>query len=238
MSDQRRDPSASYMECAGKLRQLHDLVRSGDGDSDRADLLRDAMDDDWLRMLSEERAWTGDLSADLYVLGKSQPLFGDRPADGTVRQQMLNAGRQDDWVGLRVLLNSDADSVGLFDRILFRAIYWAALKDYGSSLEFLNTLVGRVEKERLEFEVMQSGLDRLARSGNVPEQIAVVRDLGQRALERIARVADEIKHLIGDIESMNSSTRVAEDGSAVWEALKEKFLRADEYGMTLLKVPA
>jgi hypothetical protein len=229
MDDERRLPSKDYIECARRLRQLHALIRSGDGDSDQAEELRDEMDDFWIRMSPEEREWSGDLSADLHVLGEASSLFLDRSTDGAVRQQLLDAGRHDDWVRLRSLLISDANSVDHFDRILFRAIYWAALKDFESSLEFLTSLIGRMEEFRSEIEVMQSTIDRLARIEPSPGGITNVRDRGPDALRRIDRVADEINRLIADVEAMISSGVTVGDDPDGWPAVKARFFQAEEH---------
>ena len=66
-------PSTDYLECTRRLRRLHDLIRSGDGDSEAADQLRDEMDGLWNRMTPEERKLSRDLSADLHSLGKPMP---------------------------------------------------------------------------------------------------------------------------------------------------------------------
>jgi hypothetical protein len=228
MSDEGDSPSRHYIECARRLRQLHALIRSGDGDSDQAEALRDEMDDYWIRMSSEERDWSGDLSADLHVLGENRPLLGDRPTDGVIRQQLLEAVRRDDWPALRSLLASDADSADLFDRFLFRAIYWAASKDYESSLEFLNFLADRMVEEQSSLETMQPGLDRLARVGKAADRIAEVRNLSRLALERIARISEEIIRLIVDVQSMGSSAVAAGADPTPWNLVKERFFLAEE----------
>jgi hypothetical protein len=193
MSDEGDSPSRHYIECARRLRQLHALIRSGDGDSDQAEALRDEMDDYWIRMSSEERDWSGDLSADLHVLGENRPLLGDRPTDGVIRQQLLEAVRRDDWPALRSLLASDADSADLFDRFLFRAIYWAASKDYESSLEFLNFLADRISEEiiRLIVDVQSMGSSAVA-AGADPTPWNLVKErffLAEERLQAFSEIA-------------------------------------------------
>ncbi len=229
MSDERSLLSQSYVECGRRLRQLHSLIRSGDGDSDQAEELRDEMDDFWIRMSPEERIWSGELSADLHILGENVTLTQDQPTDGALRQRLLDAGRREDWIELRSLFLADADSVGLFDRILFRAIYWAALSDFESSLEFLKFLATRVEANQSEIDDKQSNLDWLIQASMSSDQIAFVQGLGRVASLQLAQVADEINELIKNIELMRSSRSGTENNAVAWRKMKEMFFQAEKH---------
>jgi hypothetical protein len=228
----------AILEYSRRLKKLHEFIREGEGDSDEADALRDEMDDSYFQLTPEEIEGLESLSADLHVLGEDRPLSGDRPADGAMRRQMLDAARGDDWGKLRSLLDSDADSSELFDRILFRAIYWAALKDYESSLEFLEFLARRVEEDRSRFEIMQSELDRFARVGKSIKEIAVVQGLGRNALGRLAQVGEEIHRLIVDLRSMRSSTIPAVSDLVSWDLVKGRFFQAEEHARALFELAA
>ncbi len=54
MATEPRRPSPHYVKYTHLLRELHSLVATGEGDSQRADELRDAMDEPWKSLTSEE----------------------------------------------------------------------------------------------------------------------------------------------------------------------------------------
>jgi hypothetical protein len=128
-------------------------------------------------------------------------------------------------------LASDAESTDLFDRLLFRAIYWAALKDYESSLEFLESLARHLDEDRSEIETRQTSLARIEKASTdvtVVEKFDQLERLGQLALGRIAHVSEEIHRLIVIIRSMGSSAVAPGSSSTAWDVVKEKFFLAEE----------
>jgi hypothetical protein len=221
--------SDAYVEYSWRLRQLHALIRVGKGDSDEAEAIRDEMDEPYSRLTEDEIDRLKLLSADLHILGENLTLSQDQTTDGSLRQRLLDAGRREDWSELRSLFLADADSVGLFDRILFRAIYWAALSDFESSLEFLRFLALRVEANQSEIDDKQSNLDWLTQTTLSPAQIAFVQGLGRVASLQLVQVADEINGLIKNIELMRSSRSATENHAVVWRKMKEMFFQAEKH---------
>jgi hypothetical protein len=61
--------SESYVEYTRLLRQLHALISRGEGDTEEADELRDAMDEPWNRLTEQELALVRSLGADLNAIG-------------------------------------------------------------------------------------------------------------------------------------------------------------------------
>jgi hypothetical protein len=221
--------SEAYLAYSWRLRQLHALIRVGEGDSDKAETIRDEMDDPYASLTEEEIDRLKLLSADLHILGENLTLLQDQPTDGALRQMLLDAGRREDWRELRSLFLADANSVGLFDRILFRAIYWAAHSDFESSLEFLEFLARRVEANQSEIDDKQSNIDWLIKTSLSSDQIAFVQGLGRVASLQLAQVADEISSLIHNIELMRSSRSGTEDNAVAWRKMKEMFFQAEKH---------
>lgn len=221
-------PSEPYVECARRLRQLHALIRSGDGDSAEADELRDEMDLLWNRMPSEEREWTGKLSADLHLLGEGSRLREDRPTDAGIRRALLAAGRGEDWEGLRSLLDSSVNEIDGGDSILFIAIYWAGLGDLPSSLVFLEAFAARLTWEKIDVEAKQASLEELVSNlgrdaSDGRAQVASVRELGLRALQAINHVHREAMLLCSMVEAALSREGCGRPRGEEWSPIKDQF---------------
>jgi hypothetical protein len=73
--------SEPYIEYTRLLRQLHALIRRGEGDTEEADELRDAMDEPWSRLTEQELVLVRSLGADLNAIGLATP--GQRPRGAT-----------------------------------------------------------------------------------------------------------------------------------------------------------
>jgi hypothetical protein len=65
MADTQPSASPAYLEYARSLKELHALIRQGEGDSEQADEIRDAMDGLWRLLTPEETDLARRLSASL-----------------------------------------------------------------------------------------------------------------------------------------------------------------------------
>jgi tetratricopeptide (TPR) repeat protein len=72
-----------YVEYERLLRQLHQLIAEGRGDTDEADRIREEMDEPWRKLRQEEVDRLNGLSADLYML-QADEIF--EPADPEERK--------------------------------------------------------------------------------------------------------------------------------------------------------
>jgi hypothetical protein len=187
-------PSKDYVECARRLRQLHELIRSGDGDSVEADGLRDEMDDYWYRMGSEERGLSGELSADLNALGDILRRSESRVSDVELRRQFLDAEYDGAWDRVRNLIEAGSDKLGASDQILFRACYWGGRGDFESGYLFLKFFVSTLDRDQdklnRQYVDLRGWFDNL---GSDPEE----RPLREKAVHLIEE-AEKVKRRSND----------------------------------------
>jgi len=229
-------PSAVYLDYAHRLARLHSLIRAEADDSEAGGTLREEMDGYWARLDTREVEQLRILSVDLYAIGEAALIRDDRPTDQAFRQEMLAAYHEENWPKLHSLLDHARHIAGT-DALLFRAMYWAGLRDFDSSLEFLRALVARAEAEREDLEAKQADveawLDGIGSSEDRRDRLAFVHELGRAALALIGRAIDEMNDLISKVQSM--SGRIGSDGHDVgaWSAFREQFLRVEVCSLAL-----
>lgn len=173
-------------------------------------------------MPSEEREWTGKLSADLHLLGKGSRFREDRPTDAGIRRALLAAGRGEDWEGLRSLLDSSVNEIDGGDSILFIAIYWAGLGDFRSSLVFLEAFEARLMHEKVDIEAKQASLEELVHDLS-RARVDLVRELGLRALQAIDHAHREAMLLCSMVEAALSREGCGRPRGEEWSPIKDQF---------------
>lgn len=202
-------PTGHYKECARRLRQLHALIRSGDGDPDEADELRDEMDVYWNRMRPDERDLTGELSADLNALRDILNRGESRTSDVKLRRRFLDAENAGAWDQVRTLIEAGADGLGSSDQILFRAYYWGGRGDFESGHLFLKFFVSMLikEQEKLDrqYDELKNWVENLG--SNSEEQIlrrkaGVLFEQAEKARRRSNESVDLLSHQIEYLESL------------------------------------
>ncbi len=173
-------------------------------------------------MPSEEREWTGKLSADLHLLGEGSRLREDRPTDAGIRRALLAAGRGEDWEGLRSLLDSSVNEIDGGDSILFIAIYWARLGDLPSSLVFLEAFAARLTWEKIDVEAKQASLEELVHDLS-RARVDLVRERGLRALQAIDHAHREVSLLISMVEANLSREGWGQPMGEEWSTIRNQF---------------
>lgn len=173
-------------------------------------------------MPSEEREWTGKLSADLHLLGEGSRLREDRPTDAGIRRALLAAGRGEDWEGLRSLLDSSVNEIDGGDSILFIAIYWAGLGDLPSSLVFLEAFAARLTWEKIDVEAKQASLEELVHDLS-RARVDLVRERGLRALQAINHAHREAMLLCSMVEANLSREGWGRPVGEEWSTIKHQF---------------
>jgi hypothetical protein len=115
--------SDSYFLCSWRLRQLHTLIRIGQGDSDEAETIRDEMDDDYMRLSQEENERLDLLSADLNSIGEDS-IPGPIQSSIEERCQILDQfAQQDNREQIRHFLDPQAHDPSW--NAFIRFLYWS-----------------------------------------------------------------------------------------------------------------
>lgn len=170
----------AYLDYTHLLRQLHALIRNGQGESDQADALREAMDEAWERLDASEIHRARQLSADLNTLNlESQPATDEIQESSSQSRAdlfilLMHAQKHGDW---SKLLTDHAEDLNPDFATILRALTWLDRGDRESALLFLS-FVGRGElagseqppgdsifKRRAQMaeELMELGQDREAK---------------------------------------------------------------------------
>ena len=138
MSPPSNTRSPSYREYAALLRQLHTLIRGGEGDSSEADEIRDAMDGPWYRLEDAEVKIARALSADLYTLGVDAARRHDAHAEVSAEEERV-ASFMNNPEPLESLdrIRSDSHVFTPAEAALLRATIWSMrLRDFDSAILF------------------------------------------------------------------------------------------------------
>jgi tetratricopeptide (TPR) repeat protein len=125
-----------YVEYETRLKELHDLIGEGKGDSDEADEVRDAMDLPYRQLTREEVDRLRGLSADLYML-QDDEIF--QRFDGTqeeLRAALQDAWKKQDWERLLGLLRKGPDSLSREGLASLRATAYQGLGHLDTALMF------------------------------------------------------------------------------------------------------
>ena len=127
-----------YVKHETQLKQLHQMMAEGNGDSEEADALRDEMDTTWWPLTAAECKRVSGLSADLYML-QDDEVF--EPADGRTQiqigQAIYAAIDRKKWEEALALMRKP--NIIPKDQIAaFRAKAYDELGHYDTALLFLN----------------------------------------------------------------------------------------------------
>jgi hypothetical protein len=123
-----------YAASARAIRELHHLIRAGQGDSVEADLIRDESDEHWRYLSLEEIDSLQNLSADLYSIDephRSGTTFGVEDSEDF--QRAMASG---DLVAVTRVLRRPGVKVDSKIGASLRAGYWTTFGDYESALLF------------------------------------------------------------------------------------------------------
>jgi len=125
-----------YTQFVGLLRELHRLIRCGEGDSEESDIVRDKMDIHWPHLSSTEIQRTEELSASLYSLSGTEhiaPEDKDRPVSECELQVAWESKDYDHVLALlrRPMPFMDADEIAFR-----RGWIWYELRDLQSAVLF------------------------------------------------------------------------------------------------------
>src|ERR1041385_4055176 len=100
-----------YLEYEERLKELHQLIAEGKGDTDAAEAVREAMDAPARELTREEMQRLNDLSGDLYMLHDDEvyePLEpGENPSERAperLRARLQEAWEREDAAAVLVLL--------------------------------------------------------------------------------------------------------------------------------------
>lgn len=115
-------PKLDLLRNAQLLVRLHDLIRSEQGASDKADQIRDELDTCWTRLDVDEKALIRGLSSDLHSLGRTGP-----PAaySGAITEKVNEEFASQNWSEAIELLRTNDDAVDPAVGAYLRGLYWA-----------------------------------------------------------------------------------------------------------------
>ena len=116
-------PAERYVQL---LLALYECIRSGRGDGDEAEAIRDQMDLPWRDLGARERRLVEGLAADLSDSDKSPPSSSFEP-DSSVLQQIRHAGQAQEWELVLDLVRRHADFSPPVEVARLRGVCWASL---------------------------------------------------------------------------------------------------------------
>lgn len=213
-------PSRHFRDYARLLRDLHDLVRAGRGDSPEADASREMMDEAWEGLSPDEAARLRGLSADLGTIGSDPPETVDRPPEASFHALLLELEQNGDWDRLLLLLRSHREQLRASKVAVLRGVCWNALGEPLAAVQFWRESI-RLIKRRLE-----RGASKLMEMAGEARQIE---EFAARIDERRAEGFGELRR---GIEEFGRLTRERmEEACACEESL-------DEYESRLLGMAA
>ena len=120
--------SEHYRALTKLLRELHRLIRDGEGDSDAADELRDVMDMHWRKISQDECDRVCQMAADLNSLDRPPAAEPSAVADA-ILPQLREAERAGDWLRLLAMLLDHPGALSMEDAAFVRGRCWSALGD-------------------------------------------------------------------------------------------------------------
>lgn len=122
----------------GMLLDLHELIRTGRGDSAEADELRDRMDAPWRRLEASEIALVDGLSADLHTLGVKRDAPDRDASDGDESKRFEQAFQQEDWASALEAIRTNEPRLAPRTVSFCRGVCWAHLGEPEVAISFLN----------------------------------------------------------------------------------------------------
>lgn len=139
-----------YAASARAIRELHSLIRAGQGDSAEADRIRDESDEHWRYLSLEEIDSLQNLSADLYSIDE-QPLPFHIISSELVGE-LARAIDVGDFDKAAMIVRKPEVKVESTLGAFVRASYWTRHGDYGGALIFLDEAL-RLDPENPAFHL-------------------------------------------------------------------------------------
>jgi hypothetical protein len=133
--------SEAYVEYTRLLRQLHAMIRRGEGDTEKADELRDAMDGPWSRLKEEELVRVRGLGADLNTIGTATDRDEDPERTRDFDDEFVSAQRASDWDRVLSVMRSCPTAFPEASSAYLRGVFWARVGDLETALVFLDEAV-------------------------------------------------------------------------------------------------
>jgi tetratricopeptide (TPR) repeat protein len=127
MNASRFHASPAFIANATLLTQLHDLIREGQGDSEKADTLRDEMDVHWRRLSADEREQIRGLSADLSSIGQAEPEAACATSAARIPSTFVDAVQRGEWQQVLRILRDHQTGFPAAELAWLRGACWAHL---------------------------------------------------------------------------------------------------------------
>src|SRR5579872_988893 len=157
----------SYIEA---LRQLHEFIRSGQGDSEHADALRDNMDTYWEELSPDEIRRVRQMSSDLHMLSTSVGQHNDAGADAT-RREVTRAYQSEDWERILLLLH---ESPGLYPIYQAHWMRYVCYKNLGETEVALDFALAAADLHPSDHRLVQSAAGYIMTLGRFEEAVKVL----------------------------------------------------------------
>jgi tetratricopeptide (TPR) repeat protein len=163
----------AYLRCQRLLKQLQELMAAGEGESARADDIRDAMEETRSGLDPAESRRIEELSADLYML-TDEEIFQEVPAE---QRALLPARVRDAFQARRyeeVLALLRANPEGLSPEMIayVRGRCWSALRDYEAAAWFFD-YAGKLRPSNPSFAAL--ALDAVWKAGRQSDAVEQAR---------------------------------------------------------------
>jgi tetratricopeptide (TPR) repeat protein len=128
--------SPTFDKFVGLLRKLHELIAQGKGDSDEAEVVRDAMDGPWSDLTHVEKELSQGLSGDLYSLTGDEVYAPEGRSNPVQESELKAAWEAEDYDRVLTLLHRPAPFLKADEIAFMRAHCWAQLGDLETALLF------------------------------------------------------------------------------------------------------
>lgn len=151
-----------------QLRLLHEWISAGEGDSDKADLLRSEMADNYRSLSAHEVEHLNGLSEDLYSLSEEpdQPASTPKPNQAQTASEIIGARALNNWHVVLSGLRQIGSAMSAYDLAFQRYQAYARLGQYETALLFLRRAV---QLNRADPKTQHILFDFLNRHGHVTE---------------------------------------------------------------------
>jgi tetratricopeptide (TPR) repeat protein len=159
-------PSSEFIEFSRLLRNLHALIRNGEGEGAEADELRDAMDGHWNALSPREAKLARALSADLNTIGEDSHGPVSLPAyDDERLRELRRAEAERDWERILALLRGEASGIiSPYSAAYIKGRCWTELADGETGLTFFEEAVRLVPQDYRSWIFIISTLIRMGRA--------------------------------------------------------------------------
>lgn len=198
-----------YLAYAGQLRQLHALIRAGEGDTDRADEIRDAMDALWVTLTPESMDLARGLSADLNTVGGDATQTVSPENQAEVRREIQEAASDKNYRQALAIIRDHPGVLPAATAASFRWVYWANIGDLDSSLIFWEDAF-RIDEEFANTTclVFQS----FVRNGRFEDGVRFVVRISQKTnMITPADIPDQCRQFLESIDEVHRHERTIEE---------------------------